>query len=64
MTDQLFLSQLVRPGSGFEKITLDRALDSGTNVVYVAVTLVDTEEDGTQSIKAQVVHTMDFHVGK
>lgn len=64
MTDQIFLSGLVRPGSGFEKITLDHALDSGTNVVYVAVTLVDTEEDGTQSIKAQVVHTMDFHVGE
>ncbi|MBD5170180.1 MAG: hypothetical protein HDT20_08730 [Oscillibacter sp.] len=62
MTDQVYLSGLVRPGSGFENITLDHALDSGTTTVYVAVTLVDTEEDGTQTIKAQVVHTMDFYV--
>ncbi len=64
MTDQVFLSGLVRPGSGFEEITLDHALDPGTNTVYVAVTLVDTEEDGTQTIKSQVVHTMDFNVSE
>lgn len=62
MTDQVFLSGLVRPGSGFETITLDRALDPGLNTVYVAVTLVDTEDDGTQAIKSQVIHTMDFQV--
>ena len=64
MTDQVYLSGLVRPGNGFEEITLDHALPSGTTTVYVAVTLVDTEEDGTQAIKAQVVHTMDFHVSE
>lgn len=64
MTDQVFLSGLVRPGSGFENITLDHALEPGLNTVYVAVSLVDTEEDGTQVIKAQVVHTMDFHVSE
>lgn len=64
MTDQIFLSGLVPPGSGFEKISLDRALDSGVNTVYVAVTMVDTEEDGTQVIKSQVVHTMDFNVSE
>lgn len=62
MEDIIFLSQLLRPGSGFEKITLNRALESGTHTVYVAVTLVDTQEDNTQVIKGQAVHTMDFHV--
>lgn len=64
MTDQVFLSKLVRPGSGFEEITLDHALDPGLNTVYVVVTLVDTEEDGTQVIKSQVIHTMDFNVSE
>lgn len=62
LTDQLFMSGLLRPGSGYEKLTLDHALESGTNTVYVVVTLVDTQEDGTQTIKGQTVHTMDFHV--
>lgn len=64
LKDQLYLSQLVRPGSGFEQITLDRALEEGNHTVYVVVTQVDTAEDGTQTIKNQVVHTMEFHVGK
>ena len=62
MTDQILLTGLVPPGSGFEKITLDHEMDTGTHTVYVALTQVDTEEDGTQVIKNQVVHTMDFHV--
>ena len=62
MTDQLLLTGLVPPGSGFQKITLDRALEKGSHTVYVAVTMVDTEEDGTQVMKAQVIHTMNFHV--
>lgn len=63
MTDQIFLSGLVPPGSGFESITLDHALEDGDHTVYVALTQVDTdEESGEQVIKNQVVHTMDFHV--
>ena len=62
MTDQLFLSKLLRPGTGYDKITLNRALEPGDHTVYVAVTLVDTDTNGGQVIKAQVVHTMDFHV--
>lgn len=62
MTDQLFLSKLLRPGTGYDSITLDRALEPGDHTVYVAVTLVDTDRNGGQVIKAQVVHTMDFHV--
>lgn len=62
MTDQIFLSGLVPPGSGFENITLDRALEPGSHEVVVAVTQVDTDENGEQVIKNQVMHTMDFHV--
>lgn len=63
LTDQVYLSGLVPPGSGFENITLDHALDSGTHTVYVVVTQVaDDEESGEQVIKNQVIHTMDFHV--
>lgn len=61
MTDQVFLSPLLRPGTGYETIKLEHALEPGQTTVYVAVTLVDTAEDGTQVIKAQVVHTMDFY---
>lgn len=64
MTDQIFLSELVRPGSGFEQIELEHALEPGVTVVYVATTLVDTAEDGTQTIVSQVVHTMDFIVSE
>ena len=62
MTDQLFLSGLVPPGSGFEELTLDHALPKGENRVYVALTQVDTNDDGQQVIKNQVVHTIDFYV--
>lgn len=62
LTDQIFLSGLVPPGSGFEEVTLDHALDPGDHVVYVAVTQVDVDEDGTQVLKNQVMHTINFHV--
>lgn len=62
MTDQIFLSGLIPPGSGFENITLDRALEPGDHTVAVAVTQVDTDENGNQVIKHQVAHTMEFHV--
>lgn len=63
LTDQIYLSGLVPPGSGFENISLEHALDSGDHTVYVALTQVDTDEEtGEQVIKHQVMHTMDFHV--
>ena len=64
MTDQVYLSGLVPPGSGFEEITLDHELQEGDHTVYIAITQVDTSEDGGQVIKNQVVHTMVFHVAK
>jgi hypothetical protein len=63
MTDELYLSQLVPPGSGFEEITLEHPLAKGDHTVYVALTQVETDEEtGEQSVHKQVVHTMDFHV--
>lgn len=63
LTDQLYLSGLVRPGSGFDQLTLDHALPAGENTVYVVLNQVKTDEDGQQTITGQVVHTMKFHVG-
>lgn len=62
LTDQIYLSGLVPPGSGFEKISLEHSLDPGSHTVYVALTQVETNEAGEQVIKNQVMHTMDFHV--
>lgn len=65
LSDQIFLSGLIPPGSGFEEVSLDHALESGDHTVYVVVTQVDTDEEtGEQVIKNQVTHTMDFHVTK
>ena len=61
-TDQLLMTDLVPPGSGFNEITLDRALDPGDHTVYVVFTQVKTDEDGKQSIWNQTAHTMEFHV--
>ncbi len=62
LTDQIFLSGLVPVGSGFEQITLERALEPGDHTVNVVVTQVETDKDGVQVIKNQVAHTMEFHV--
>lgn len=62
LTDQVFLSGLVPPGSGFEEITLDHSLETGDHTVYVAVTQVDTDENGEQIMVNQVIHTIEFHV--
>jgi hypothetical protein len=62
-TDELFLSELLKPGQAFEKITLKHPLDSGTHRVYVAFTQVKIEE-GEQRIHKQIILTMDFHVSE
>ena len=65
MTDQIFLSLLVPPGSGFDNITLEHALDPGDHTVYVGLTQVAVDEEtGEQVIQGQVFHTMDFHVAQ
>lgn len=62
LTDQVYMSQLIRPGSGFERIKLSHALEPGAHTMYVAATLVETGSDGTQVIKSQVIHTIEFYV--
>ncbi|MDE6997798.1 MAG: hypothetical protein K2P04_07990 [Oscillospiraceae bacterium] len=61
LTDEIYLSGLVRPGSAFREITLENALEPGTHRVYVAFTQV--EEDLT-TIHGQVMVTMDFIVAE
>jgi hypothetical protein len=61
LTDEIFLSELLRPGQAFEKITLKHSLGAGVHTVYVAFTQVEVV-DGEQQIHQQVMVTMDFHV--
>jgi hypothetical protein len=60
-TDELFLSQLIRPGTAFEKITLNRALRPGKHEVIVLYSLVE-DVDGEQTIRGQLPIVMDFIV--
>ena len=62
LTDQVFLSGLIPPGSGYQELTLNRKLEKGTHTIYVVLTQVDAGEDGNESIVNQVSHTMDFNV--
>lgn len=61
MTDELFLSKLIRPGQTFEQVTLNRALEKGEHQVFVVFTQVE-EVDGEQSICGQRTVTMNFFV--
>lgn len=61
MTDELYLSQLLRPGTAFDTIQLNRALDAGNHEVYAVFTTLD-EQDGEQVIRGQVAVTMEFRV--
>lgn len=63
LTDQVFLSGLIPPGSGYEELTLEHKLKKGEHTIFVVVTQVDTDEDGNEVIVNQVSHTMDFYVG-
>jgi hypothetical protein len=60
--DELFLSQLLRPGQAFETLKLNHSLPTGTTRVYVAMTQVDTADDGEQTLMTQTFVTMDFIV--
>lgn len=62
LTDQVFLSGLIPPGSGYEELTLNRKLEKGTHTIFVVITQVDTDEEGNEFIVNQVSHTMDFNV--
>ncbi len=45
LTDELFLSELLRPGSRFEKIELERTLEPGVHTAYIVYTQVSEKED-------------------
>ena len=60
LEDQLFLSDLIRPGEKFEKIELNRALDPGVHQVYCAFTQVEPD---LETIHGQTIVTLDFKVG-
>lgn len=62
LTDELFLSGLLRPGTALEQVDLNRALPVGTNTVYVVFNQVDTDEGGNQTIVNQTTVTVDFVV--
>jgi len=59
--DLLFLSQLIKPGQAFEKITLERALEPGDHTVNCVFSQVDIV-DGEQTMIAQTAVTLNFHV--
>lgn len=59
LTDRLFLSELLRPGTAFESLTLEHALEPGTHQVYVVQTQV---KDDLETIQAQTAFTMNFTV--
>jgi hypothetical protein len=60
-TDELFMGQLLRPGTAYETVELNRALEPGDHMVYVPHTLIRVV-DGEQMISGQAVVTLDFHV--
>ena len=61
LEEQIFLSQLLRPGTAFDTITLNRALDVGNHEVVVVFTQIE-EVDGQQGFHGQTLFTMNFHV--
>ena len=58
-TDELYLSQLIPPGSALNEITVSHKLEKGTHRVYLAYTQV---EDDHATIHGQVFVTMDLIV--
>lgn len=61
LSDELFLSQLLRPGTAFSSVALSHPLDEGTHEVYIVHTQVE-EVDGEQAIRGQMTVTADFVV--
>ncbi len=59
LTDQLYLSGLIPPGSAKRELELDHALSPGTHRVFVVFTQV---EDDHTTIHQQATVTMDFSV--
>ena len=62
LTDEIFLSGLLKPGTALEEIALTHALPVGTTPVYVSFNQVDTDEEGNQTIINQTLVMVDFIV--
>ena len=60
-TDELFKSQLLRPGTSFRTITLNHALNPGTHTVYLLFTQVE-ENDGVFSVHNELNVSLTFTV--
>lgn len=62
MSEELFVSGLIRPGEVFESIALNRKLEPGSH--SLPVTFTDVKEvDGEQVITGQVNFVITFNVG-
>ena len=61
MTDRIFLSKLLRPGTRFETIALEHPLEPGSHQVYASFTQVDTV-DGELTAVGNAVVTLMFYV--
>ncbi len=59
LSDELYLSKLFRPGTGFENITLNRALEKGTHTCYLVLTQVEKDRN---TIHNQIVVTINMIV--
>lgn len=64
LTDELYLSGLLAPGSVLKDVSLSRALPTGSSTVFVVFNQVDTGEDGIQTIVGQSVITVEFIVSE
>ncbi len=68
LTEELFLSELLRPGTRFEQVTFQKKLDPGEYTGYLVFTQVEDEKqsDDTylQVIRAQVPITINIVVNE
>ncbi len=64
LTDQIYVSELLRPGSRFEKIALNKQMEPGTYSAYMVQTQVYDDESNslTQTIHTQVAVTVELVV--
>jgi hypothetical protein len=63
LTDEVFLSGLLRPGTAFDHITLSHALPLGQTHCTVAFTQIEVV-DGEQTIHDQALIGVEFYVTK
>lgn len=62
LTDELFVSGLIRPGEAFERVTLNRKLEDVSTKCYVMFSDVAEDEDGNQVVTGEAVMTVTFNV--